>query len=146
MWPEDVTPAMRNSKAVNFGIVYGISDFGLSRDLNIPRYEAKQYIDNYKMKYLVNKYMEDIKRGRKTRLCNYTFGRKRYIEEIRSRNFNLRPLGERLALNTPTGNSSRYYKDCHMINVHKRLEENNMESKLILQVHDELIVEATEKS
>ena len=101
---EDVTPAMRNSaKAVNFGIVYGISDFGLSRDLNIPRYEAKQYIDNYKMKYFgVNKYMEDIKKeAAKLGYVTTIFGRKRYIEEIRSRNFNLRALGERLALNTP---------------------------------------------
>ena len=145
---EDVTPAMRNSaKAVNFGIVYGISDFGLSRDLNIPRYEAKQYIDNYKMKYFgVNKYMEDIKKeAAKLGYVTTIFGRKRYIEEIRSRNFNLRALGERLALNTPIQGTAADIIKIAMINVHKRLEENNMESKLILQVHDELIVEATEK-
>ena len=136
---EDVTPAMRNSaKAVNFGIVYGISDFGLSRDLNIPRYEAKQYIDNYKMKYFgVNKYMEDIKKeAAKLGYVTTIFGRKRYIEEIRSRNFNLRALGERLALNTPIQGTAADIIKIAMINVHKRLEENNMESKLILQVHD----------
>lgn len=145
---EDVTPTMRNSaKAVNFGIVYGISDFGLSRDLNIPRYEAKQYIDNYKLKYSgVSKYMEDIKKeAKELGYVTTIFGRKRYIDEIRSRNFNIRSLGERLALNTPIQGTAADIIKIAMINVYKRLKENNMKSKLILQVHDELIVEATEK-
>jgi DNA polymerase-1 len=143
----DVTPIMRSrAKAVNFGIVYGISDFGLSRDLNIPRHEAKQYIDNYKDKYFgVRNYMKEIVvKAKEQGYVTTIFGRKRYIPELQSRNFNIRSFGERLALNTPIQGTAADIIKIAMINVYRRLAEQKMHSKLILQVHDELIVEALE--
>lgn len=144
----EVTPIMRSrAKAVNFGIVYGISDYGLSRDLNIPRHEAKQYIDNYKEKYFgVSNYMEEIiKKAKEMGYVTTIFGRKRYIPELQSRNFNIRSFGERLALNTPIQGTAADIIKIAMINVYRRLAEQKMQSKLILQVHDELIVEALEE-
>lgn len=141
----EVTSLMRSrAKAVNFGIVYGISDYGLSTGLGISRKEAKTYIDNYLNKYSgVKKYMDDIigdakKNGFVTTILN----RKRYIPEISSSNFNLRSLGERLAMNTPIQGSAADIIKIAMIKVYNELKDRNLKSRLILQVHDELIVEA----
>jgi DNA polymerase-1 len=141
----DVSSEMRGrAKAVNFGIVYGISDYGLSRDLKIPRKEAKKYIDNY-MKYYSNieKYMKDIvEQGKKDGYVTTYFGRRRYIPELSSRNFNIRSFGERIALNTPVQGTAADIIKVAMVGVYKRLKNKQMKSRLILQVHDELIVEA----
>jgi DNA polymerase-1 len=141
----DVTPEMRSrAKAVNFGIVYGISDYGLARDLKIPRKEAKKYIDNY-MKYYSNieKYMRNIvEQGKRDDYVTTYFGRRRYIPELSSRNFNIRSFGERIALNTPVQGTAADIIKAAMVGVYNRLKNNKMKSRLILQVHDELIVEA----
>ncbi|AOY76710.1 DNA polymerase I [Clostridium formicaceticum] len=142
---EEVTSSMRSSaKAVNFGIVYGISDFGLAENLNISRYHAKKYIDSYLEKYAsVQKYMEDAVRTAKERGYVLTLlNRRRYLPEVHSRNFNLRSFGERVAMNTPIQGSAADIIKIAMVKVYKRLKEGNFKSKLILQVHDELIVEA----
>lgn len=144
---DEVTPEMRSrAKAVNFGIVYGISDYGLGRDLNIPRKEAKQYIDNY-LHYFSNidKYMKDIvEQGKKDGYVTTYFGRRRNIPELTSRNFNIRSFGERIALNTPVQGTAADIIKAAMVGVYKRLKNNKMKSRLILQVHDELIIEAYE--
>ncbi|WMJ75690.1 MULTISPECIES: DNA polymerase I [unclassified Sedimentibacter] len=142
---EDVTSEMRSrAKAVNFGIVYGISDYGLSRDLSIPRKEAKQYIDNY-LKYFgsIDMYMKHIvEQGKADGYVTTYFGRRRSIPELASRNFNIRSFGERIALNTPVQGTAADIIKCAMVGVYKRLKKNKMKSRLILQVHDELIIEA----
>lgn len=142
---DNVTSELRSrAKAVNFGIVYGISDFGLSKDLDIPRKEAKGYIENY-LKYYSNidKYMKDIVEiGKTDGFVTTYFGRRRYIPELASRNFNIRSFGERVALNTPVQGTAADIIKYAMSNVYYRLKDNNMKSRLILQVHDELIVEA----
>lgn len=142
---EDVTYEMRSrAKAVNFGIVYGISDYGLSRDLDIPRKESKVYIENYLSYYKnIEKYMKDIvEKGKREGYVETYFGRRRYIPELASRNFNIRSFGERIALNTPVQGTAADIIKAAMVNVYKRLKNNKMKSKLILQVHDELIIEA----
>jgi DNA polymerase-1 len=144
---EEVTHEMRSrAKAVNFGIVYGISDYGLSRDLNIPRKESKLYIDNY-LKYFSNidKYMKNIvEQGKQDGYVTTYFGRRRNIPELASRNFNIRSFGERIALNTPVQGTAADIIKAAMVGVYKRLKSNKMKSRLILQVHDELIIEAYE--
>ncbi len=144
---EEVTHEMRSrAKAVNFGIVYGISDYGLSRDLNIPRKESKLYIDNY-LKYFSNidKYMKSIvEQGKQDGYVTTYFGRRRNIPELASRNFNIRSFGERIALNTPVQGTAADIIKAAMVGVYKRLKSNKMKSRLILQVHDELIIEAYE--
>ena len=143
--PEQVTSLMRSrAKAVNFGIVYGISDYGLSRDLDISRKEAKQYIDNYLAYFSgVKEYMENIiKKGKKDGFVETVFGRRRYLPELKSRNFNVKAFGERLALNTPVRGTAADIIKKAMIEVVKEVEEKNYKSKLILQVHDELIIES----
>jgi DNA polymerase-1 len=140
-----VTPEMRSrAKAVNFGIVYGISDYGLSRDLKIPRKESKKYIDNYMAYYSnIEKYMKDIvEQGKKDGYVTTYFGRRRYIPELSSRNFNIRSFGERIALNTPVQGTAADIIKAAMVGVYNRLKNNKMKSRLILQVHDELIIEA----
>lgn len=142
---KDVTPSMRSrAKAVNFGIIYGISDYGLGRDLDIPRKEAKEYISNYLGYYdSIDRYMKDIvEQGKKDLYVETYFGRRRYIPELESRNFNIRSFGERIALNTPVQGTAADIIKIAMISVYQRLKENNMKSRLLLQVHDELIVEA----
>lgn len=144
---EDVTPVMRSrAKAVNFGIVYGISDYGLSRDLDIPRKESKVYIENYLSYYNnIDKYMKDIvEQSKKDGYVETYFGRRRYIPELTSRNFNIRSFGERIALNTPVQGTAADIIKSAMVNVYKILKSKKMKSKLILQVHDELIIEAYE--
>jgi DNA polymerase-1 len=141
---EEVTPLMRNrAKAVNFGIVYGISDYGLSRDLNISRKEAKEYIDNYLKNYkMVSQYMDDIiKVGKDKGYVETILNRRRYIPELKSRNYNVRSFGERIAMNTPIQGSAADIIKIAMVKVYKELNKRNLKSKLILQVHDELIIE-----
>jgi DNA polymerase-1 len=142
---EEVTSVMRSrAKAVNFGIIYGISDFGLSKDLDISRKEAKEYIENYLGFYKnIDNYMKDIVNlGKKDLYVETYFGRRRYIPELESRNFNIRSFGERIALNTPVQGTAADIIKIAMIRVYNYLKENNMKSRLLLQVHDELIVEA----
>ena len=141
---DEVTPAMRNkAKAVNFGIIYGISDYGLSRDLNIPRKEAKEYIDNYLENYkMVSKYMKDIiEIGKKKGYVKTILNRRRYVPELKSKNFNVRSFGERIAMNTPIQGSAADIIKVAMVKIYKELRNRNLRSKLILQVHDELIIE-----
>lgn len=145
---DEVTSLLRSrAKAVNFGIVYGISDYGLSRDLKIPKKEAKIYIESYFSRYpKVKQYMDDIvaqakEHGYTTTLLN----RRRYVPEILSRNAIQRGMGERIAMNTPIQGSAADIIKIAMIKVHNELKERKLKSKLILQVHDELLVE-THKS
>ncbi len=145
---KDVTPLMRGrAKAVNFGIVYGISDYGLSQDLKIPRKEAKKYIDNYFARYPgVKQYMTDIvETARTDGYVKTIMNRRRYIPEITSRNAVNRNFGERIALNTPIQGSAADLIKMAMVKVYDELKKRNLKSRLILQVHDELIVE-THKS
>lgn len=142
---EDVTSLMRSrAKAVNFGIVYGISDFGLSQDLKISRKEAKIYIDNYLEKYSgISKYMEEIvKTAKENGYVETKFHRRRDLPELDSRNVNIRKFGERIALNMPIQGTAADIIKIAMIDVFNALKEKNLKAKLILQVHDELIIEA----
>ncbi len=142
-----VTPEMRsNAKAVNFGIVYGIGEFSLSKDLHISVYEAREYINGYLEHYKgVREYMDRIKKeAYDNGYVKTLFGRRRYIGELKSSNFNMRAFGERVALNTPIQGSAADIIKLAMVRVYNKLKEENLKSKLILQVHDELIVEAYE--
>ncbi|MBQ5778095.1 MAG: DNA polymerase I, partial [Oscillospiraceae bacterium] len=142
---EDVTPEMRRvSKAVNFGIVYGISDFSLAEDIGVTRAEAKRYMEAYLERFSgVRAYMKEVvAKAREDGFATTLFGRRRYIPEITSKNFNLRSFGERVALNAPIQGSAADIIKIAMIKVSKRLSEEGLRARLILQVHDELIVEA----
>ena len=146
--PLEVTPKLRSAaKAVNFGIVYGKSDFGLAEELHIPLKEAKEYIENYFNKY--NKIKEFMdKTVEQASIDGYVttmFNRRRYIPELKSSNFMLRNAGKRAAMNAPIQGSAADIIKIAMVNVYKKLEEKNLKSKLILQVHDELIVEAVDE-
>ena len=146
--PEQVTVLQRrHAKAVNFGIVYGISEFSLSEDIGVTRYEAKEYIDSYLANYPgVKKYMHDVvETARKQGYTSTLYGRKRYIPELTSSNFNIRSGAERIALNTPIQGTAADLIKLAMIRVHRTLQENYPQAKLILQVHDELIVECPEE-
>ncbi len=141
----EVTSEMRRvSKAVNFGIVYGISEFSLAEDIGVSRAEAKRYIDAYLSHYCrVRDYMKSIvESARRDGFVTTMFGRRRYIPEITSKNFNLRSFGERVALNAPIQGTAADIIKIAMIRVSKRLSESGLSAKLVLQVHDELIVEA----
>lgn len=141
---DEVTPIMRSrAKAVNFGIIYGISDYGLSRDLNISRKEAKKYIENYLNNFeMVKKYMNDIVEiGKEKGYVETILHRRRYIPELKSKNFNVRSFGERVAMNTPIQGSAADIIKIAMVKVYKELKRKNFKSRLILQVHDELIIE-----
>ncbi|MDF2591112.1 MAG: polA [Clostridia bacterium] len=145
---DEVTSLLRSrAKAVNFGIVYGISDYGLSRDLKIPKKEAKIYIESYFSRYpKVKQYMDDIVAQAKEHGYTKTLlNRRRYVPEILSRNAIQRGMGERIAMNTPIQGSAADIIKIAMIKVHNELKERKLKSKLILQVHDELVVE-THKS
>lgn len=142
---EEVTPQMRRSaKAVNFGIIYGISEYGLAKNLKISNAQAREYIDNYFKQYPeVKKYMDDNVLFAKTNGYAVTlFGRKRYIRELLSSSYNMRQFGERVAMNMPLQGSSADIIKVAMINVSERLKAENLKSELVLQVHDELIVDA----
>ncbi|WP_157843178.1 DNA polymerase I [Bacillus sp. FJAT-42315] len=133
----------RQAKAVNFGIVYGISDYGLSQNLGITRKEAADFIERYLTTYPgVKEYMDAIIREAKEKgYVTTLLQRRRYISEITSRNFNLRSFGERTAMNTPIQGSAADIIKKAMIDVAERLEKEQLQSKLLLQVHDELIFE-----
>ena len=142
---DEVTPAQRSSaKAVNFGIVYGISSFGLGQDLNITRKEAERYILKYfetypKVKQYLDRLVADAKDlGYSTTL----FGRRRPIPELTSSNFMQRSFGERVAMNSPIQGTAADIIKIAMIRVNQRLKKENLKSTLILQIHDELLVEA----
>ena len=144
---EKVTPLQRrHAKAVNFGIVYGISEFSLSEDIGVSRYEAKRYIDDYLANYHgVREYMKSIvQSARETGYTTTMFGRRRYIPELKSSNFNVRQGAERIALNTPIQGTAADLIKLAMIRVEKALNEACPEAQLLLQVHDELIVECPE--
>ena len=139
-----VTPLMRrHAKAVNFGIVYGISEFSLAEDIGVTRKEAKAYIDNYLENYAgVRQYMHDIVEKAKTDgYVTTLFGRKRYLPELKSSNFNIRSFGQRVALNTPIQGTAADIIKLAMIRVAGEMKKQGLQAKLILQVHDELIVE-----
>ena len=142
---EDVTKEQRSSaKAVNFGIVYGIGEFSLAQDLHISVKEAKAYIESYLEKYHgVRNYMESIKeQAKKDGYVKTMLNRIRYIPELKSPNYNIRQFGESVALNTPIQGTAADIIKLAMVRVDNRLINEGLKSKLILQVHDELIVEA----
>ncbi|MBP1044553.1 DNA polymerase I [Vagococcus sp. BWB3-3] len=142
---EEVTSNIRRqAKAVNFGIVYGISDYGLSQNLGISRKEAQQFIDTYFEKYPdIKTYMETIVREAKDKgYVETLWHRRRYLPDINARNFNLRTFAERTAINTPIQGSAADILKIAMIKMAKRLKEENMEATMLLQVHDELVFEA----
>lgn len=141
---EDITSEERShAKAINFGIIYGISDFGLSRDLGITRAEAKNYIDLYFSRYpRVKEYMDNmVKEAHKTGKVRTMFGRLRELPDINSRNFNRRSFAERTAMNTPIQGTAADIIKLAMNKVESLLEEKGFTSRLLLQVHDELVLE-----
>ena len=145
---EQVTSEMRSAaKAVNFGIVYGISDYGLARQLGIGRYQAGEYIKAYLEKYRgVAQYMECIvSDGKRDGFVTTMFGRRRELPELRSSNYNTRSFGERAAMNTPIQGTAADIIKIAMIKVHTALQEHKLRAKLILQVHDELIVDTPQE-
>ena len=145
--PEQVTPLMRrHAKAVNFGIVYGISEFSLSEDIGVTRKEARQYIDNYLAHYAgVQSYMHEIvEQAKRDGYVTTLFGRRRELPELKSSSFNVRSFGERVALNTPIQGTAADIIKLAMIQVENALKENYPQAKLLLQVHDDLSVECPE--
>ncbi|MBC5730847.1 DNA polymerase I [Pseudoflavonifractor hominis] len=146
--PEMVTRQMRSAaKAVNFGIVYGISDFSLSQDIGVTRKEAKAYMERYFERYSgVHAYMTDIvERARKDGFVSTLMGRRRWLPELKSSNFNMRSFGERVALNMPIQGTAADIIKLAMIRVDARLRAEGLKARLVLQVHDELIVECPEE-
>ena len=146
--PEQVTPLQRrHAKAVNFGIVYGISEFSLAEDIGVSRYEAKRYIENYLANFRgVRDYMKQVVAdARENGYTQTLYGRKRYIPELKSSNFNIRQGAERIALNSPIQGTAADLIKLAMIRVEEALTQQFPEAELLLQVHDELIVECTEE-
>ncbi len=142
---DEVTPLQRsNAKAVNFGIVYGISSFGLGQGLNISRKEAEDYINRYFETYpRVKQYLDDlVLNGKKNGYVTTLFGRRRPIPELSSSNFMQRSFGERVAMNSPIQGTAADIIKIAMIRVNERLKELKLRSRLILQIHDELLIEA----
>ena len=142
---EEVTKEQRSrAKAVNFGIVYGITDFGLAEQIGISRKEAKQYIEQYLEKYKgIKMFMDEIvESAKKTGYVETLFHRRRYIPEMNSNNYMVRQFGNRIAMNTPIQGTAADIMKLAMINVYNKLNEQGLKSKLILQVHDELLIEA----
>ena len=145
---DEVTPLMRSrAKAVNFGIVYGISDFSLAQDLNITKKEASEYMSIYFDRYpKIKEYLDKVvKDAKETGYVTTIVNRKRFIPEIKSSNKIVKALGERLAMNAPIQGSAADIIKIAMINVYNRLKEENLQSKLLLQVHDELILNVKEE-
>nr|WGD72043.1 DNA polymerase [Bacillus subtilis] len=142
---DEVTSAMRRqAKAVNFGIVYGISDYGLSQNLGITRKEAGAFIDRYLESFQgVKAYMEDsVQEAKQKGYVTTLMHRRRYIPELTSRNFNIRSFAERTAMNTPIQGSAADIIKKAMIDMVAKLKEKQLKARLLLQVHDELIFEA----
>ncbi len=134
----------RNAKAVNFGIVYGISSFGLSQDLSITRKEAQEYIEKYFETYpRIKEFLDGcVKEAREKGYVTTMFGRRRQVPELKSSNFMQRSFGERVAMNAPIQGTAADIIKLAMIRVDRRLREEGLRSRLLLQVHDELLVEA----
>lgn len=142
---EEVTKEQRsNAKAVNFGIVYGISSFGLSKDLSISRKEAQQYIEDYFVSYPgIKNYLDNaVLKAKEDGYAETMFGRRRPVPELLSGNFMQRQFGERVAMNSPIQGTAADIIKIAMINVAKELKEKSLKSKIVLQVHDELLIEA----
>ena len=142
---EEVTKEQRsNAKAVNFGIVYGISDFGLGEQLGISRKIAKKYIEEYLQEYEgIKNFMDNMKeKAKETGYVETLFNRRRYIPELKSNNYMVRQFGERAAMNTPIQGTAADIMKIAMINVYRKLDENGLEAKIVLQVHDEMMIEA----
>ena len=145
---DEVTKEQRsNAKAVNFGIVYGISDFGLGEQLGISRKVAKQYIEEYLNEYAgIKAFMENIiERTKEQGYVETLFHRRRYVPELQSKNYNVRQFGTRVAMNTPIQGTAADIMKMAMINVRNKIKEQNLEAKVVLQVHDEMMIEAPEK-
>ncbi|HAN51185.1 MAG TPA: DNA polymerase I [Lachnospiraceae bacterium] len=145
---DEVTPLQRrNAKAVNFGIVYGISAFGLSEDLKISQKEAKEYIENYYAAYpKLKEYIDGlVSKSKETGYAETLFGRRRPIPELKSSNFMQRQFGERVAMNSPVQGTAADIIKIAMVRVHDRLAEEKLSSRLVLQVHDELLIEAKQE-
>lgn len=143
-----VTPALRSAaKAVNFGIVYGISDFGLARNINISRKQAKQYIEKYFERYpAIKQFMDDIvKKCKQDGYVTTLMGRKRFVPEIDSPNYNIRSFGERIAMNTPIQGTAADIIKKAMLDIKKEIKSRDLKSRLILQIHDELIFEVPDE-
>lgn len=141
---EDVTKEMRrNAKAVNFGIIYGQTDFGLSKELGISRSEAKEYIENYFARYSgVKRWIDEaVQEARTTGISTTMMGRKRHIKDINSKNFNLRSFAERTAVNSPIQGTAADVIKVAMLRVQEKLVARKLSTKMLLQVHDELIFE-----
>ena len=144
---DEVTKEQRsNAKAVNFGIVYGISDFGLAEQLGISRKKAKQYIDEYLTEYAgIKQFMENIiEKTKKEGYVETLFHRRRYVPELKSKNYMVRQFGNRVAMNTPIQGTAADIMKIAMINVNKKLKKRGLKAKIILQVHDEMMIEAPE--
>ena len=142
---DEVTKEQRSSaKAVNFGIVYGISDFGLGEQLGISRKKAKNYIEEYLNEYAgIKKYMDNVTEvAKENGYVETLFNRRRYIPELKSSNYNVRQFGIRAAMNTPIQGTAADIMKIAMINVYKRLKKENLKSKIVLQVHDEMMIES----
>lgn len=145
---EQVTKEQRTSaKAVNFGIVYGISDFGLAEQIDVPRKKAKEYIEQYLEKYSgIKQFMNDIvEKTKETGYVETLFHRRRYIPEISSNNYMIRQFGNRAAMNTPIQGTAADIMKIAMIHVYQEMKEKNMKSKIVLQVHDELLIETVKE-
>jgi len=145
---DEVTKQMRSkAKAVNFGIVYGISEFGLAKNVGTSWREAKDYINTYLSKYHgIREFMENIvKEAKENGYVSTLFGRRRYIPELKNKNKTIVQFGERVAMNTPIQGTAADIIKIAMNNLYKALKENNLKSKLVMQVHDELIVETVKE-
>ncbi len=141
---EEVSKQLRSkAKAVNFGIVYGISEFGLAEQIDIKRYEAKEYIEQYLDTYHgIREYMNNIvEEAKKNGYVSTLFGRRRYIPELNSKNYMIRKFGDRAAMNTPIQGTAADIMKIAMIKVYNELKNRNMKSKIVLQIHDELLIE-----
>ncbi len=141
---EDVSKQLRSkAKAVNFGIVYGISEFGLAEQIDIKRNEAKQYIEQYLETYHgIKDYMANIvEEAKRTGYVSTEFGRRRYIQELNSKNYMVRKFGDRAAMNTPIQGTAADIMKIAMIKVYNELKARNLKSKIVLQIHDELLIE-----
>ena len=145
---EEVTKEQRSSaKAVNFGIVYGISDYGLANQIGVSNKQAKEYINQYLEKYSGIKHFMDsvVESDKETGYVETLFGRRRYIPEIKSNNYMVRQFGSRVAMNTPIQGTAADIMKIAMINVYNKLKEENIDAKIVLQIHDELLLEVSNK-
>lgn len=143
----EVTDKLRSrAKAVNFGIVYGISEFGLAKNIKSSRQDAKKYIENYLNHYKgIDKFMKNsIEKGKNEGLVKTIFGRQRAVPELKSANYMTRQFGERIAMNMPVQGTAADIMKLAMINTYNELRKQNLDAKLIMQVHDELIIECPE--